>query len=428
MLSVALLSGAEVLLILQGVLRWLDRFAQGSDLLQGIVEVFASLVDPVREQPLDVVLGIAVEGSAGVVGDGGLEGVEQVAVVDDVAVVLVVTVEPVDAADGLEEAVVLHLLVDVEVGSAGCVEAGQQLVDHDKQAHLARLVDEPVLHLLLEQRNLVCRSVLGLVEVVGQHLEVDVVLAEPLGSTLTGVFLGDVPRLWLVAGDDGALALEAGLTEQLVELARLVDGRANEHGVASTVHQPRLDVHVQQDVVHDLAGAGLSADDLLHRAPALLQLRLGQVGHALGLGLEPLIDLVGSHQLLVDRAGFVAQVQHDPVFDGLVELVGVDERAEGLDARFLVPLQERRTGEADEHRSRQEQLHGIVHLAGLGPVSFIDEDEQIALGAEVLGDLGLELSDEVTVGLVSTLLVVGAAELVDQGADQPLVALVESRE
>ena len=101
-----------------------------------------ALLDAVGEQTLDVLLLVAVERAAGVVGDGRLQRVEQVAVVDDVAVVLVVAVEAVDAADGLEQAVVLHLLVDVEIGGARRVEAGQQLVDHDQQPHLAGLVDE----------------------------------------------------------------------------------------------------------------------------------------------------------------------------------------------------------------------------------------------------------------------------------------------
>jgi hypothetical protein len=43
---------------------------------------------------------------------------------------------PVDPADGLEEAVVAHLLVDVEVGGRRRVEAGQQLVAIN--AYLAR--------------------------------------------------------------------------------------------------------------------------------------------------------------------------------------------------------------------------------------------------------------------------------------------------
>ena len=197
-------------------------------------------------------------------------------------------------------------------------------------------VDELLLDLLLEELDLVHGGVGGLVEVVGQHLPVDLVLAQPLGRALARVLLGDVPRLRVIRGDDRALALEARLAEQLVELAGLVDARPDEDRVAAAVHQPRLGLHVEEDVVDDLAGARLGADDLLHRAPALLQLGLGQVGHALGLGLEPGVDLRRGGEVLVDGPRLVAQVEHDAVLDGLVELVGVDERAEGLDARFLV--------------------------------------------------------------------------------------------
>ena len=40
--------------------------------------------------------------------------------------------------------------VDVEIGGRRRVEAGQQLVHHDQQLHLPRLVDELLLRLLLE--------------------------------------------------------------------------------------------------------------------------------------------------------------------------------------------------------------------------------------------------------------------------------------
>ena len=108
------------------------------------------------------------------------------------------------------------------------------------------------------------------------------------------------------------------------------------------------------------------------------------------LASNHLSTLLGRRQLLVDVAGLVAQVQDDAVRDGLVELVGVDEAAEGLDAGRLVGLEQRRAGEADEHRAGKELLHGVVHLAGLGAVSLVDEDEHVALGAEVLGDLGVQ--------------------------------------
>ena len=104
------------------------------------------------------------------------------------------------------------------------------------------------------------------------------------------------------------------------------------------------------------------------------------------LASNHLSTLRGDGQLLVDVAGLVAQVEHDAVLDGLVELVGVDEAAEGLDAGRLVGLEQRRAGEADEHRLRQQLLHGVVHLAGLGAVGLVDEDEEVALGLEVLRD------------------------------------------
>ena len=135
-------------------------------------------------------------------------------------------------------------------------------------------------------------------------------------------------------------------------------------------------------------------EDLLHRAPALLELRPGQVGQALGLDLEPLVDLGLRRDVLVDVAGLVAQIQHHAVLHRLVEFVGVDVRPKDLDALLLVLLQERRAGEADEHRPRQDGLHRLVQLAGLGAVALVHEHEEVALGMEILGQAALDLRDE----------------------------------
>ena len=186
-----------------------------------------------------------------------------------------------------------------------------------------------------------------------------------------------------VGGDDGALALQVGLVEQLVELARLVNAAGDEQGVAAPALQPVARLHVHQDVGDDLLQPRLAGQHLLHRAPALLELRLGQIGQALGLGLEPLVDLRLRGDALVDVPRLVAQIQHHPVLHRLVELVGVDVAAEDLDALLLVRLQQRRAGEADEHRARQDGLHRLVQLAGLGAVALVHEDEQVALGPEV---------------------------------------------
>ena len=87
--------------------------------------------------------------------------------------------------------------------------------------------------------------------------------------------------------------------------------------------------------------------------------------------------------LLVDVPRLVAQVQHHAVAHRLVELVGVDVAAKDFDALLLVGLQQRRAGEADEHRIGQDRLHRLVQIAGLGAVAFIHKHIDVALGLEV---------------------------------------------
>ena len=84
--------------------------------LVAVLLILVILYVIVLQKTRDVRCVVTVECSARVVAEGTLEGVEEVFVVDDVAVLLVVTVEAVDAADGLEQTMVLHLLVDIEVG------------------------------------------------------------------------------------------------------------------------------------------------------------------------------------------------------------------------------------------------------------------------------------------------------------------------
>ena len=146
-----------------------------------------TLFSPVLEQALHVLGVVAVERLARVVPDGLLERAEEILVVDDVAVFLVLAVQAVYPADCLEETVVLHVLVDVETGRGRRVEAGEQLVHDDEELNPARFVYKTLLHLLLERLDLLHRRIFGLVEMGGQHLPVDVVLAKPLGESLPGL-------------------------------------------------------------------------------------------------------------------------------------------------------------------------------------------------------------------------------------------------
>ena len=210
---------------------WLHRFAQRLDRFARLFQPLAALAQPVFEQTFDVGAVVAVEGFARVVLDRLLQRLEEVLVVDDVAIFLVVAVEPVDPADGLEETVVPHLLVDVEVGGGRRIEAGEQFVDDDEQFHLPRLFDEALFDLFLELLDLVHGRLFGFVEVGGQHLAVDLVLVDLFGLPFAALLAFDVGGRRLVGGDDRALARQIALLEHLEEAAGRVDAVANKKGV-----------------------------------------------------------------------------------------------------------------------------------------------------------------------------------------------------
>ena len=113
--------------------------------------MFLSFFEPVLQ--LDVVAATVALINVQLVGainrDGLLHVIKQLLEIHDVAVVLVVTVEPVGAADGLEEVVIVQLVIEVDVGAARRVEAGQELAHHDQQLQVGGFFDEPALGFVL---------------------------------------------------------------------------------------------------------------------------------------------------------------------------------------------------------------------------------------------------------------------------------------
>ena len=213
--------------------------------------------------------------------------------------------------------------------------------------------------------------------------------------------------------------------EQLIKLARFVNAAGDQHGVAVAIHQARLGVHVEQDVGDDLFQPRLAGQHPLHGAPLLLELGLGQVVQSLGLGVEPIVDLLLRGDGLVDVPRLVAQIQHHALAHRLVELVGVDVAAEHLDAFLLVRLEQRRAGEADEQRIGQQRLHGLVQFARLGAVALIDEHMNVALGLEVRRQL-LDGLDERLGALVALRFAITLTpEFVHQRAYQGLLGAVQ---
>ena len=111
------------------------RLAQVAQGLAGGVKLSLALLLPVLDHDVvgAAVALVRVQLVGGVHRHRVLHVLEEFLVVYDVAVVLVVAVEPVGAADGLEEVVVAQFVVQVDVRAGRGVEARQELADHDQE-------------------------------------------------------------------------------------------------------------------------------------------------------------------------------------------------------------------------------------------------------------------------------------------------------
>ena len=234
---------AEPVEILVDRLRRFHRLGERTALFECLFEIALPGLDVVRQEPGDILLVVAGERPVRVILDRALDVLEEMLVVDDVPEILVLAVEPVHAADRLEERVVDHLLVDVEIGAGRRVKTRQQLVNDDQQLHRARMVDEPVLRPLLE--------LLG--RAVAEHVLGHLVLVLGLGRRIAGIPLRKIRGLAVIAGHDGAAALQGRSTvlEHVIVPERLIDVLAHEHRVAPPVLERGLEHHVLADVGDD---------------------------------------------------------------------------------------------------------------------------------------------------------------------------------
>ena len=87
-------------------------------------------------------------------------------------------------------------------------------------------------------------------------------------------FLGYVCRLGVIGGDDGTLALEFGLVEQLEVTAGLVDAGGHQDGVTSLARQAIFQGIVEDDIGHDAVHPCLGAEHALQGSPLALELPL----------------------------------------------------------------------------------------------------------------------------------------------------------
>ena len=241
-----------------------------------------------------------------------------------------------------------HLLVDVEIGGRRRIKTGQQFVHHNQQPHLARLFDKALLDLLLKFLDQRGRVLFAFIEILRQHLAIDLVLGKRLGLPRAGLFPLDHAGIRLIAGHNGALATKAMGAEHLVAFASLIDTRADQHGIATAIGQPGFLIEIEQNIPHDLLQPRATRQQLLHRGPLLLELLASEARQRLGFGLKPLVHLLLGFDLLIDVTRLIAQIQHHAIRDGLIKLVGVDVGAKHLHRLLLVPFHQRRAGKTDK--------------------------------------------------------------------------------
>ena len=107
-----------------------------------------------------------------------------------------------------------HRLINIQISGRRSIKACQQLVHHDQQFHLFRLLDKLFFDLFFK-----CFWVFST-----QHLHVDFVLFHRLGlAIITYGFSANIAHRRFVRSHDGALPLQLGLLEQFIEFARLVN-------------------------------------------------------------------------------------------------------------------------------------------------------------------------------------------------------------
>ena len=321
-------------------------------------------------------------------GDGGIHGVLLLAKVEDVAVGFGAVEHAVGAGEGLNQAVVLEGLVHIESVQVFGIEAGEEHVHHDGNVDflgmgqiLIRklLILDALLHVLIvevELANAVIGAEAGVV--VGEDgLEGGFLLLRFLfvvGFFLRQVFL-NLLHIWIAfgwrredAGDIERLVIEISLRlvflhlgEKLEIFDGVVDGGGGEQGI-----EPAL------------AGGSVV---------------LGQNG------LDDLFlfqCLAGLGQFFAFRFKVIdMEAQNVAVFDGVGDGIGVEllleEVFRGLIRGLLifdllvagVLLKDGRAGETEELGLREEFFDGLMVVAELGAVAFV-EDEDDALVSQRL--------------------------------------------
>ena len=315
-------------------------------------------------------------------GDGSIHGVLLLAEVEDIAVGLGAVEHAVGAGEGLDQAVVLELLVHVDCVQVFRIKAGEQHVHHDGDVDLLRggvvgvrplLILDALLHILIveiEFGDAVVRAVAGIV--IGEDGFERRFLAHGIRFVVL-LFLGqvflDLLHIGIALGGRGENAgdvqrLEVGVGslflflhrfEQPVVFDGVIDGGGGEDGI---------------ETASSCGGIVPAEDGLDDGAFREAFAGLGQGFAVLFLGLE-VVDV---------------EAEDVPVLDGVGDGIGVEllleEVFRGLHGGLRVLdlllggvfLEYGRAGETEELCLGEKLLDRLVVLAELGAVALIEDE------------------------------------------------------
>ena len=269
---------------------------------------------------------------------------------------------------------VSHRLINIQISGRRSIKACQQLVHHDQQLHLFRLLDKLFFDLFFK-----CFWVFST-----QHLHVDFVLFHRLGlAIITYGFSANIAHRRFVRSHDGALPLQLGLLEQFIEFARLIDTTSHQHGITPPIVQARFCLHIKNNIRYNLSQASFGTEHLLQITPALFQLSFCHTGQPARFCLKPSVDPILLDNILLYFTSLIAQIQNHFIPHCFIKLVAMDVRAKYLQTGLLILFHQWSTGEADKGGIRQNGFHRFVEFAGLGTVAFIHKDIEIAFGRKV---------------------------------------------
>ena len=357
----------------------------------------------------------------------GLELSKQLLVIHDIAKILTIIIKTVDTANRLKQAVILHSLVNVKVGTRRRIKSSEQLVHDDKELHICRLLYKLALCFLFKFLHLgLNRSRIRKVRrIKPQHLQIRLVFEEGFSIILIADGISAQFALVRCIGRyDGAL-LKAHLLEYFVILTSRRNTISYKNRITVSIHQTWLHIKILNDVPCNLFQTRPRTVYLLHRAPLLFELCLSTRGKASGLYIKPLVNTILRRQILGNITILIAQIQYDTIGHAFVIFIRVDVCTENFDTNLFISFQQRSTGKSNKHCVWHNDLHRRMKFTGLRSVTFINKYHKISLCLEIGRERGFQLFD-ILIVVIFCCFATTAAKLMYQRADQRIIIYIQT--